>query len=117
MVDIVTVVGGAADGADLDALKDTFAMLDGHGEMIIVVEGLMSAGSRCCQLCKEQEGAVTAAAALQVAQDVRDVMEVCAAQLVRGTGEETRCRRAKTGGLLLGTVPSTRATLPLPRLA
>lgn len=58
-------------------------MLAGGGEAIALVEGLVSAGSKCCILSKEQEGAVTVASALQVAQDVRDVMEVCSAQLVR----------------------------------
>lgn len=58
-------------------------MLAGGGEVIASVEGLVSAGSTCCLLREEQEGAITVAAALQVAQDVRDVLEVCAAQLVR----------------------------------
>lgn len=64
-------------------LQDSFAMLAGGGEVMSSVEGLVSAGSKCCLLREEQEGAVTVAAALQVAQDVRDVVEVCAAQLVR----------------------------------
>ena len=58
-------------------------MLAGGGEVITSVEGLVSAGSGCCLLREDQEGAVTVAAALQVAHDVRDVVEICAAQLVR----------------------------------
>lgn len=66
-----------------DKWQDSFALLAGGGEVITSVEGLVSAGSKCCVLREDQEGAVTAAAALQVAQDIRDVVEVCAAQLVR----------------------------------
>lgn len=58
-------------------------MLAGGGEVMTSVEGLVSAGSKCCLLRKDQQGPVAVAAALQVAQDVRDVLEVCAAQLVR----------------------------------
>ncbi|CAM9316838.1 unnamed protein product [Scytosiphon promiscuus] len=68
-------------GPDFRELLDTFAMLEGQGEIITAVEGLVSAGWKCCQLRNEQEGAISVAATLQVAQDVRDVVEVCAAQL------------------------------------
>lgn len=52
------------------------------GEMLVPVEELVSAGFKCFDLPEEQEGAITVAATLQVARDVRNVMEVCAAQLV-----------------------------------
>jgi len=58
-------------------------MLAGEGEMIPPVEELVVSGLGCSRLREDQEGALAVAAALQVAQDVRDVVEVCAAQLVR----------------------------------
>ncbi len=58
-------------------------MLAGEGEMIPPVEELVVSGLECSRLREDQEGALAVAAALQVAQDVRDVVEVCAAQLVR----------------------------------
>lgn len=56
-------------------------MLIREGEMLSAVSALVSAGRKCV-LTREQESAVPVAAAVQVAHDMRDIMEVCAAQLV-----------------------------------
>lgn len=61
------------------------------GEMLAPVEELVSAGLQCFDLREEQEGAITVAATLQVARDVRNVMEVCAAQLVRECVDIAQC--------------------------
>lgn len=63
-------------------------MLLGGGEVMTAVAGLVSVGSKCCHLHEEQEGAIAVAAVVQVAHDIRDLVEVCAAQLVR-RGMET----------------------------
>ena len=47
------------------------------------VSELLAAGTKCCVTRKEQESPITAAAVMLVAQDIRDVVEACAAQLVR----------------------------------
>lgn len=56
-------------------------MMVGDGETLAAVGSLLSAGLKCF-VTEEQESAVTVAATVQAVQDVRDVMEVCAAQLV-----------------------------------
>ncbi|CAM9862466.1 unnamed protein product [Choristocarpus tenellus] len=63
-------------------LLDNYAMLLGGGESLSRVRDLIDEGAKLT-LKEEQEGPVTVAAVMQVAQDLRDVMEVCAAQLVR----------------------------------
>lgn len=51
--------------------------------MLTAVSELLAAGTRCCVVSEEQENPITAAAVMLVAQDIRDVIEACAAQLVR----------------------------------
>lgn len=58
-------------------------MMLGGGDMLTSVADLLTASSECGVLREEQQSAVTVAAAMQVAQDVRDVIEACAVQLVR----------------------------------
>lgn len=59
------------------------------------VAGLVSVGSKCCDLREEQEGAIAVAAVVQVAHDIRDLVEVCAAQLVRRGMEAVECGRSR----------------------
>lgn len=61
--------------------KDDYAMIVGSGEVLTAASALMLAGRKCV-LRTEQETSVTVAAVVQVVQDLRDLMEVCAAQLV-----------------------------------
>ncbi|CAM9308243.1 unnamed protein product, partial [Ectocarpus fasciculatus] len=68
-------------GPGFAELLDAFTMLLGGGEVMTAVAGLVSVGSKCCHLREEQEGAIAVAAAVQVAHDIRDLVEVCAAQL------------------------------------
>ncbi|CAM9208263.1 unnamed protein product, partial [Ectocarpus sp. 6 AP-2014] len=68
-------------GPGFAELLDAFTMLLGGGEVMTAVAGLVSVGSKCCHLHEEQEGAIAVAAVVQVAHDIRDLVEVCAAQL------------------------------------
>lgn len=57
-------------------------MMVGDGEMLSVVAEMVAMGLKCGVLREEQESAATAAAAMLAAKDVRDVIEICSAQLV-----------------------------------
>ena len=59
-------------------------MVVADGAMLFLVAELVAAGLRCGVLREEQESASTVAAAMLAAQDVRNLMELCSAQLVRG---------------------------------
>lgn len=52
--------------------------------MLTAVSELLAAGTRCCVISEEQESPITVAAVMLVAQDIRDVIEASAAQLVGG---------------------------------
>lgn len=66
-------------------------MMLGRAQLLPEVEALVSSGLECL-LDESQERAVTVASVVQVAQDLRDVLEVCAAQLVSGASAEGRDR-------------------------
>ncbi|CAM9997027.1 unnamed protein product, partial [Laminaria digitata] len=68
-------------GPGFGELLDTFKMFVGEGEMLTTVSELLAAGTRVCVISTEQERPMTAAAVMLVAQDLRDVIEACAAQL------------------------------------
>lgn len=59
-----------------------YAMMVGDVEMISVVVELVAMGLKCGVLREEQESAATVEAAMLAAKDVRDVVEICSAQLV-----------------------------------
>lgn len=62
--------------------QENYAMMAADAEMLSAVASLMRAGRRC-GLGEGQESAITVASMLLVTRDLRDMMEVCAAQLVR----------------------------------
>lgn len=56
-------------------------MMLGESQLLSEVVALLSAGFKCT-LDNDQEAAITVVSVVQVAQDLRDIVEVCAAQLV-----------------------------------
>lgn len=56
-------------------------MMLGKAQLLGEVVELQSAGLKCT-LSVEQEAAVTVASVFQVARDLRELVDVCAAQLV-----------------------------------
>lgn len=65
-------------------------MMVGDGQILSIVVELVAMGLKCGVLREEQESAATVAAAMLAAKDVRDVVEVCSAQLVSEEYPETR---------------------------
>ncbi|CAM9479597.1 unnamed protein product, partial [Ascophyllum nodosum] len=68
-------------GPGFGEVLDNYAMVVADGAMLFLVAELVAAGLRCGVLREEQESASTVAAAMLAAQDVRNLMELCSAQL------------------------------------